>query len=139
MRARLADDGCGHGCPLPRNDSTDAARGLWRKIVLFSSELRGFAPSREPVIVGRPGLLPSLTTAQQARKARTTGSGQEREPEAGQGSSRGRTATGRCCPQPRKDNDAGSCQELFLKVSVRPLCALCLCGEIVSCKVIIIG
>ena len=51
--------------------------------------------------------------------------------------SHGRAATGRCCPQPRKDDDSGDCQELFLKVSVRPLCALCLCGEIVGCMVII--
>jgi len=61
------------GWPLPRNDSTDAARGLWRKIVLLSSELRGFAPSREPVIVGRPGLPPTSTIACQASQpARTT-------------------------------------------------------------------
>jgi hypothetical protein len=39
---------------LPASDSTDAARGLWQKFVLFSSELRGFAPSREPVITARP-------------------------------------------------------------------------------------
>ena len=57
-RARLADDGCSPGWPLPRNGSTDAAQGLWRKIVFISSELRGFAPSREPVISARPGLLP---------------------------------------------------------------------------------
>jgi len=84
MRARLADGTLSPDRPLLRNDSTDAARGLWRKIVLHSSELRGFAPSREPVIIARPVLLPlssiacqasqpALTTARQPRTARPKG------------------------------------------------------------------
>ncbi|MEI6104824.1 MAG: hypothetical protein WCP70_12870, partial [Methanothrix sp.] len=43
MRARLADGAIVSGWPLPRNDSTDAARGFWRKIVLLSSELRAYS------------------------------------------------------------------------------------------------
>jgi len=53
MRARLADGGCGSGWPLPSSGSTNAARALWRKIIIFLSQLRGFAPSREPVISAR--------------------------------------------------------------------------------------
>ena len=51
---------------------------------------------------------------------------------------RPRAGAGRGLPAARKDRQAVDCQEfLFNKVSVRPLCALCLCGGIVSCLVII--
>ncbi|MFZ2470729.1 MAG: hypothetical protein WAW52_02180 [Methanothrix sp.] len=52
--------------PLPASGITDAARGLWRKIVLFSSQIRGFAPSREPVTSARPASCPLDTSACQA-------------------------------------------------------------------------
>ena len=50
-----------------------AARGPWRKIVLLSSELRGFAASREIRDLGPPGLPPPGTIACQASQpAQTT-------------------------------------------------------------------
>ena len=45
IRARLADDVCGHRWPLPKNGSIDAARELWRKTVLFSSERKRTSPA----------------------------------------------------------------------------------------------
>ena len=105
MRARLADGAIVPGWPLPRNDSTDAARELWRKIVLFSSELRGFAPSREFVIMGRPGLPPTSTIACRASQTALTTSqpghdGPARWQQATNAARRGglgRTADGRSC------------------------------------------
>jgi len=54
------------GWPLPANGPAGAARGPWRKIVLLSSELRAYAPSREPVISARPASWPPSTSACQA-------------------------------------------------------------------------
>jgi len=77
---------------LPASGSTDVVRGRWRKIVFFSSKLRGFAPSREPVITASPAScplsralagqasLPARLSSPQARTARPTGGGHEQQP-----------------------------------------------------------
>ncbi|MEI6103692.1 MAG: hypothetical protein WCP70_07075 [Methanothrix sp.] len=60
-RVRLADDGCGPGWPLPKNGSTDAARGLWQKMSSFH---RNFAPSRESVISAGSAPCPCVPARQ---------------------------------------------------------------------------
>jgi hypothetical protein len=117
MRARLANDDCVPGWPLSRNGSAGTARGLRRKIVLLSSELCGFAPSREPVIATRPGLIPLIQAlaSPQARPddiaATPDGPALGRRPQAAAGTravqTRDPVAARRCFPVARKNRKAG--------------------------------
>lgn len=115
-RARLGGRRLSPGWPLSRNDSTGAARGLRRKIVLLSSDLRGFAPSREIRDFGPTSL---------AHKRRT----QEREPwTRDKDAAPSMGLPGEASPQlawiaNRKDADIQ--EDIRRRVFVRPLCALC--------------
>ncbi len=78
----------------------------------ISSVLRGFAPSREPVVLAPCHRIRSpagqASPSDSAAQARPTGSGHERQQEAGRG-----------YPTVRKDSDAGDNLEVCQNVSVR--------------------
>ncbi|MBN1235595.1 MAG: hypothetical protein JW999_06030 [Methanotrichaceae archaeon] len=76
-------------------------------------------PCRHPRKPGRPG----PTRAAGSRAAQK----------------RGPAAVRRCCRSPENRKAEAESDLSAKKVSVRPLCALCLCGGIVSCMVIIIS
>ena len=89
------------GCRLSRARvrAQPGGSALQPIIVLPSSELRGFAPSREPVV------LAHLAPGGDAAQAGLTGSGQEREP-------------GEACPRPARIVKRETASNIF----ARPLC-----------------
>jgi hypothetical protein len=118
--APLSPDGlCRETTPPTRPE------GSGEKLSFSHRNFAPIAPSREPVIVGRPGLpltstiacqasQPALTTASHCSAHRRQSRAQPCLP-----GSHGHAATRRCCPQPRKECKAGERS----RISLRVLCA----------------